>query len=233
MEHIIIEAKKISKKFNKRYVLKEVNININKEQYIVILGHSGSGKSTLLNILSSILKPTDGQIIYKGTDMAKLGKAEIAKIRRDEIGLVFQHYIMLSNLTIRENILLGQSKRKQNISLNTLCGFLEIEHLLDQYPYQLSGGEQQRACIARAVIKKPDILFCDEATGALDSENSIHIIRLLHNLKKEYGTSVIFTTHNREISRTADRVLVLEDGCIVQDIINQNILLPEEMKWEI
>jgi putative ABC transport system ATP-binding protein len=233
MEQVILEAKGLSKKFEGGYVLKNVDLKIESRQFVVILGHSGSGKSTLLNMMSSILKPTSGHIFYNEKNMTELGKEEISKIRREEIGFIFQHYILLPNLTIEENICLGRSNQKQGISLDTLCSFLGIENLLDKYPYQLSGGEQQRVCIARAVIKKPDILFCDEATGALDSENSKNIIRLLHNFKNTYGTSILFTTHNKEISKTANRVLVLEDGCIVQDTVNQNILSPENMKWEI
>ncbi len=136
-------------------------------------------------------------------------------------------------MTIRENIEIGNKKDNKNINLEELCTLLGIQHLLEHYPYQLSGGEQQRACIARAVIKKPEILFCDEATGALDSDNSKNIIILLHDIKKRYGTSIFFTTHNREIAKTADRIIILEDGHIVKDYMNIQILSPEQMKWEI
>lgn len=234
MDNILLEAKSISKKYeDNRYVLKEVDLTIKGGSFIAILGHSGSGKSTMLNILSSILKPTSGQVFYKGKDITRLSKQEIAGVRRNDIGFVFQHYLMLSNLTVRENIQMGSKKNIHDNDLDALCRLLGIDHLLEKYPYQLSGGEQQRACIARAVIKKPAILFCDEATGALDSNNSKNIIGLLHSIKKEYGTTIVFTTHNREIANTADRILVLEDGKIVDDYMNQEILSPEQMKWEI
>lgn len=233
MKEVLLEAKAISKKFEDRYVLENVDLCMEDCQFIAVLGHSGSGKSTMLNVLSSILKPTSGHVFYMGRDITKLSKKEIADIRREDIGLVFQHYMMLSNLTIRENILMGNKKSGENIDLEELCTLLGIQDLLERYPYQLSGGEQQRACIARAVIKKPAILFCDEATGALDSDNSKNIIVLLHSIKKKYGTSIIFTTHNREIAKTADRILMLEDGHVVKDTVNMQILSPEQMKWEI
>lgn len=234
MNNVLLEAKSITKKYDDtRYVLKEVDLVIEGGQFIAILGHSGSGKSTMLNVLSTILKPTSGQVFYKGKDITRLSKRDIASLRRDDIGFVFQHYLMLPNLTVRENIQIGNQKDNNDIDLEKLCGLLGINQLLERYPYQLSGGEQQRVCIARALIKNPAILFCDEATGALDSDNSKNIICMLHNIKKEYGTTIIFTTHNREIAKTADRILQLEDGQIVEDYMNQQILSPEHMKWEI
>lgn len=233
MGKILLEAKSVYKKFDDKNVLEDINLCINNEQFIVILGHSGSGKSTMINILSSILSPTTGQVLYNGQDITKLSKKQIADIRREEIGFVFQHYMLLPNLTIRENIILGNKKNNENMELENLCTFLGIQHLLENYPYQLSGGEQQRACIARAVIKKPSVLFCDEATGALDKDNSINIITLLHDVRKKFGTTILFTTHNREIAKTADRVLVLEDGHIIKDYINTHILSSKEMKWGI
>lgn len=234
MNNVLLEAKAITKKYDDtRYVLKEVDLAIQGGQFIAILGHSGSGKSTMLNVLSTILKPTSGQVFYKGKDITRLSKREIASLRRDDIGFVFQHYLMLPNLTVRENIQIGNQKDNKSIDLEKLCHLLGIDQLLERYPYQLSGGEQQRVCIARALIKNPAILFCDEATGALDSDNSKNIICMLHNIKKEYGTTIVFTTHNREIAKTADRILQLEDGQIVEDYMNQQILAPENMKWEI
>lgn len=234
MNNVLLEAKSITKKYDDtRYVLKEVDLVIEGGQFIAILGHSGSGKSTMLNVLSTILKPTSGQVFYKGKDITRLSKRDIASLRRDDIGFVFQHYLMLPNLTVRENIQIGNQKENNDIDLEKLCDLLGINQLLERYPYQLSGGEQQRVCIARALIKNPAILFCDEATGALNSDNSKNIICMLHNIKKEYGTTIIFTTHNREIAKTADRILQLEDGQIVEDYMNQQILSPEHMKWEI
>ncbi|EHJ52756.1 ABC transporter ATP-binding protein [Streptococcus macacae] len=233
MTEALLEAKSISKKYESGYVLQNVDLSIEACQFISVLGHSGSGKSTMLNILSTLLKPTSGQVFYKGRDITQLSKKEISRIRREDIGMVFQHYIIIPNLTVEENIQLGNNKMSDAGKLEELCQLLGIQHLLKKYPYQLSGGEQQRMCIARAVIKNPAILFCDEATGALDSENSKNIIVLLHDIKKRYGTSIIFTTHNREIAKTADRIVLLEDGHIIKNDKNTNILSPDRMSWEI
>lgn len=155
MEEVLLEVKSVSKKFEDRYVLENVDMRLENCQFIAILGHSGSGKSTMLNILSSVLRPSTGYVFYKGRNITKLSKKEVAEIRREYIGLVFQHYMLLPNLTIRENIEIGNKKDNKNINLEELCTLLGIQHLLEHYPYHLSGGEQQRACIARAVIKKP------------------------------------------------------------------------------
>ena len=232
MDSVLLETKSISKKYGDRYVIRDIDLKIGGGQFAVVLGHSGSGKSTMLNILSSILKPTSGHVFYHGKDITQLSKREIAHIRRNRIGFVFQHYMLLSNLTVWENIQIGAGNASVNLDLEELSRSLGLEHLLDQYPHQLSGGEQQRVCIASGVIKKPEILFCDEATGALDRDNSKNIITLLHKIKKEYGTSIIFTTHNREIARTAERILVLEDGRLVNDYANKQIVSPEAMNWE-
>ena len=230
---IILEADSISKEFDKRTVLDKVSLSIEEGKFIAILGHSGSGKSTLLNVLSTILTPTQGEIRYEGESISGYSKKKIADLRRDKIGFVFQHYMLIPNLTVRENILLGANDKVEKDKLEELCAFLGIEKYLDTYPGKLSGGEQQRVCIARAVIKKPAILFCDEATGALDKDNSISIVKLLHEVKKKYKTTVLFTTHNREIAGTADRVLILEDGHIISDRVNEEIISPENMAWEI
>ena len=233
MGKILLEAKAVSKKFQGRAVLNDVNLTADKGHFIAILGHSGSGKSTLLNVLSSILTPASGKVFYDGEDISSLSKKKIAELRRDKIGFVFQHYMLLPNLTVKENIMLGAKEDTSEDELKELCALLGIEKYLEKYPYMLSGGEQQRVCIARAVIKKPEILFCDEATGALDKDNSINIVKLLHEVKKRFNTTVFFTTHNREIAKTADRVLVLEDGHIVSDYMNEEILSPDMMAWGI
>ncbi|MDP5865580.1 ABC transporter ATP-binding protein [Streptococcus mutans] len=236
MTEALLEAKSISKKYEDRYVLQNTDLKIDHQQFVAILGHSGSGKSTMLNILSSLLKPSSGQVLYKGKEIGQLSKSAVAKFRREDIGLVFQvfqHYMLIPNLTVEENIQMGSKYALEAADLEELVSLLGIEKLLNKYPHQLSGGEQQRVCIARAVIKKPAVLFCDEATGALDSENSKNIIVLLHAIKQTYGTSILFTTHNREIARTADRILLLEDGRIVRDDMNREKLSPDQMSWEI
>lgn len=240
MGSVILEAKSVTKKFDERNVLNEVSLSVEKGHFIAVLGHSGSGKSTLLNVLSTILTPSSGEVFYNGKNITRFSKGEIANLRRDKIGFVFQHYMLLPNLTVRENILLGAEKRdvfehdKTDMSeVEKLSELLGIDKYLDEYPYKLSGGEQQRVCIARAVAKNPEILFCDEATGALDKDNSIKIVKLLHEIKKKFGTTIFFTTHNREIAKTADRVLVLEDGNVINDYMNDEIIEPDAMAWGI
>ena len=233
MSNIILEAISVSKKFGDRCVLGEVSLSVEKAYFIAILGHSGSGKSTLLNVLSTILTPASGKVFYDGEDISSFSQKKIAELRKNKIGFVFQHYMLLPNLTVRENILLGAKDGTGEDELKELCALLGIEKHLDKYPYMMSGGEQQRVCIARAVIKKPEILFCDEATGALDKDNSINIVKLLHEVKNRFGTTVFFTTHNREIAKTADRVLVLEDGHVISDYMNEEILSPDMMAWGI
>lgn len=240
MGSVILEAKSVTKKFDERNVLNEVSLSVEKGHFIAALGHSGSGKSTLLNVLSTILTPSSGEVFYNGKNITRFSKGEIANLRRDKIGFVFQHYMLLPNLTVRENIFLGAEKRdvyehdKTDMSeIEKLSALLGIDKYLDEYPYKLSGGEQQRVCIARAVAKNPEILFCDEATGALDKDNSINIVKLLHEIKKKFGTTIFFTTHNREIAKTADRVLVLEDGNVINDYMNDDIIDPGEMAWGI
>jgi len=230
----LLELRHVSKAYNEKVLaLDDVNLTVEKGEWLAVMGPSGSGKSTMLNILSSLLKPSSGQVLYKGKEIGQLSKSAVAKFRREDIGLVFQHYMLIPNLTVEENIQLGSKYAAEAADLEELASLLGIEKLLNKYPHQLSGGEQQRVCLARAVIKKPTILFCDEATGALDSENSKNIIVLLHAIKQSYGTSILFTTHNREIARTADRILLLEDGHIVRDDMNMEKLSPDQMSWEI
>ncbi|MBO4458180.1 MAG: ABC transporter ATP-binding protein [Butyrivibrio sp.] len=233
MGKVLLEAKSVSKDYQGRLVLNDVNLTADAGHFIAILGHSGSGKSTLLNVLSTILTPASGKVFYDGEDISSFSKKKIAELRKNKIGFVFQHYMLLPNLTVRENILLGAKDGTGEDELKELCALLGIEKHMDKYPYMMSGGEQQRVCIARAVIKKPEILFCDEATGALDKDNSINIVKLLHEVKNRFGTTVFFTTHNREIAKTADRMLVLEDGHVISDYVNEEILSPDMMAWGI
>lgn len=230
----ILEAKSIYKSYEKDiYVLKDIHLTFEENSFTVILGHSGSGKTTLLNILSTILTPTSGEIFYKEKEIANQGKSAITQLRRNEIGFIFQNYLLLSNLTVRENILIGASKTKEALNIEELSSFLGIQALLDKLPYELSGGEQQRVAIARALIKKPTILFCDEATGALDETNSKNIVALLQKIKREYGMTIIFSTHNSKIAHAADRIIYLKDGKIHHDEQNEQILSSENINWEI
>ncbi|MCF2640892.1 ABC transporter ATP-binding protein [Roseburia hominis] len=233
----IIKAEGIYKTFqDEEEILKGVQLEVEENTFTVILGPSGSGKSTLLNIMSGMLKPTAGRVWFRGEEVTSLRENDLAKWKRNHIGNIFQNYLLLENLTVRENIEIGKRQKptadEENLDFDELVKMLQIEDLLDKFPGQLSGGQQQRVAIARAVIKKPEVLFCDEATGALDEENSKKVVGLLHELKKRYGITILFITHNHQISYTADRVITIKNGQISHDYINESPIEAKDMVWE-
>ncbi|MCB5050711.1 ABC transporter ATP-binding protein [Streptococcus mutans] len=228
----IIEANEIVKNYNDRdHVLKGINLSFEAGTFNVLLGQSGSGKTTLLNTMSGLLKPTSGTILVNNQNINNFKEKQLATLRRNTISNIYQDYMLLSELTVQENIELGMSK--DNLNLNDIANKLGIASLLDKYPDELSGGQKQRTAIARAIVKKPELLFCDEATGALDEENSKQVIELLHDVAKTYGITIIFATHNLKISLTADRVITIGNGLVVQDKSNESPLLPSEINWGI
>lgn len=227
----ILKAEKIEKIFKQEKILKGISLEIMPNSFTVLLGPSGSGKTTLLNILSGLLKPSSGKVYYKDKAITEFSKNQLADWKRKNVSNIFQSYLLLNNLTVRENIEIGMFSPDNGLPLDELSHLLEIHHLLDKFPSELSGGQQQRVAIARAVIKKPDILFCDEATGALDENNSKKVVALLHHLKQSLGLTVIFVTHNLQIAETADRVITIKDGLIHQNKINQNPISAYEMIW--
>lgn len=227
----ILRAEGITKKFGKEEVLKGVSLEIEENTFTVLLGPSGSGKTTLLNVLSGLLKPTYGRVWCRGTEVTELTQDGLASFRRTCTGNVFQDYLLLSNLTVRENIEIGLCPGREGLDFKALVSLLELDGLLDKFPSRLSGGQQQRTAIARAVIKKPELLFCDEATGALDEENSKKVVALLHQMKEQYGITVLFVTHNLQIAETADRVITMKNGLLYQDRYNKNPIAADEMVW--
>ena len=233
----IIKAEGIYKTFqDEEEILKGVQLEVEENTFTVILGPSGSGKSTLLNIMSGMLKPTAGRVWFRGEEVTSLRENDLAKWKRNHVGNIFQNYLLLENLTVRENIEIGKRQKtaadEENLNFDELVKMLQIEDLLDKFPGQLSGGQQQRVAIARAVIKKPEVLFCDEATGALDEENSKKVVELLHELKKRYGITILFITHNHQISYTADRVITIKNGKISHDYVNESPIEAKDMVWE-
>ena len=228
----ILKAENITKTFNNQEkILKGISVEFNQNSFTVILGPSGCGKTTLLNILSGLLKPTSGDLWFLEKKITDLSHNQLADWKRDHIGSVFQNYLLLNNLTIKENINIGISPNSKPIPFDQLTHLLEIDTLLDKFPAQLSGGQKQRVAIARAVIKKPHILFCDEATGALDEANSKKVVALLQDLKNAFGITILFVTHNLQIAKTADRILTLKDGQLYQDQINSNPISAYDMDW--
>lgn len=229
----ILRAENITKSFNgKEKVLKGVSLEVKEESFTVICGASGSGKSTLLNVLSGLIKPTTGSVFCGDTEISALSERGIADFKRRFSGNIFQNYLLLSNLTARENIETGLCPGLPPLSFDRLTRILEIDGLLNKFPAQLSGGQQQRVAIARAVIKKPAILFCDEATGALDEANSKKVVELLHGLRSTFGITVLFVTHNLQIAETADRIITIKDGFICHDRFNEKPITAGNMVWE-
>lgn len=228
---VILEADNITKSYGKEEVLKGISLCIEENSFTAVLGPSGSGKSTMLNVLSGLMKPTSGTVKCDGKTVSDYNEAKLANWKRNDVGHVFQNYLLLENLTVEENIRIGISNSKESFSFDRLVRILELENLLGHFPAQLSGGQQQRVALARAVIKCPKLLFCDEATGALDEKNSKKVVELLHTIKKELGVTILFTTHNQQIAKTADRVITIKDGQLYKDIVNEAPIEVSQMVW--
>lgn len=212
------------------HALKDVNLTIEQGEIVVLLGPSGSGKSTLLNVLSGLDEVTSGVIKIHDQEITALKEHDKTLFRRKHLGFVFQQYNLLPSLSIKENIEIGAKLSIDAYNIDEIAAFVSIQDQLHKYPHQLSGGEQQRTSIARAVIKKPDILFCDEPTGALDDETSKDVLALIQKLNEEYNTTVILITHNPNISVIADRVITLHSGEI-HDVRKQTRKKASEIIW--
>ncbi len=212
--------------------LKSVDLSIEEGTLTVILGPSGSGKSTLLNILGALDTPTTGEVSFLNENISKYSSNELAKFRRENIGFVFQSYNLLPNLTALENVefsteITGRTREDAANALNVLG----LSGRMSHYPTQLSGGEQQRVSIARAIAKNPKALLCDEPTGALDNKTGIMALKILKDLNKNMGTSIVLITHSREIAKMADTVIKVLSGEIVDIYNNENPLDPDEIEW--
>ena len=214
----VLRAENISKIYCQNAVslqaLCSVSVTIQKGEFVAVLGRSGSGKSTLLNILAGLDRPSEGKVYIDGTDIFNLSEEKRTLLRREKIGFVFQAYELLHSLTVTENIRLPELKADTDY-VRELLDTLKIRQYEKCYPDQISGGEQQRAAIARALINHPPVLFADEPTGNLDSKTERIVIDLLKNLAAKYETSILIVTHNEDLVKDADRVIRLEDGEIV------------------
>ena len=229
---MLLRAETVKKRFGKEEILKGISLDVKEKTFTVILGPSGSGKSTFLNTISGLMPPDEGKVWFREKEVTGMSEKERAQWKRKSVGYVFQEYLLLNNLTVRENIEIGRCPGQEAFELGELVRILEIDGLLDKFPGQLSGGQKQRTAIARAVIKKPEILFCDEATGALDEANSKKVVELLYELKQQFVIAVLFVTHNSQIAQTADRVITIKDGLLYKDMINENPIPAKEMIWE-
>lgn len=230
-----VEINNIKKHFgygeNKIEVLKGINLEIEKGEMCVLLGPSGSGKSTLLNIIGAIEYADDGYIAINGEKTKLMNEKQLTMYRRKHLGYVFQMYNLIPNLTVRENIEVGAFLSDNPLDIDELMATLGITDQANKLPAQLSGGQQQRTSIGRAILKNPDILLCDEPTGALDYNTSKEILKLLEDINQKYGNTVIMVTHNDAIKNMADRVFTLHDGEIRKNYVNENKVTAKDLEW--
>ncbi len=211
--------------------LNGVDLEIYEGELIVILGPSGSGKSTLLHIIGGMDTPSEGELYYRGEPLHTADSKRLTQYRRSAVGFVFQFYNLIPSLTAYENIDLSVQISEHPLPVDEVLEKVGLADRAHHFPAQLSGGEQQRVAIARALAKNPDLLLCDEPTGALDVETGIQVLRLLRDFCRSYGKTVLIITHNAAIAGMADRVLRLRDGRIREIVCNENPLPPEEVAW--
>ncbi|MBR4554712.1 MAG: ABC transporter ATP-binding protein [Ruminococcus sp.] len=211
-------------------VLKGVTTGVERGQMCVIQGTSGSGKSTLLNCIGGLDTMDSGSVKVGGREIFGLKPAELSDYRRDDLGFIFQFYNLVPNLTVRENIQICQHIAEAPLNMDELLETLGLTEHQNKFPPQLSGGQQQRCAIARALIKNPKLLLCDEPTGALDSKTSRDILVLLEKINQKYGTTMLIVTHNNSIKNMVHKVLILKDGTIIKDYENENRVPAAELE---
>ncbi len=211
--------------------LRGVDLRIWDGEFVVILGPSGSGKSTLLNVLGGLDAPTAGVVRYRDHDLAHQDDRVLTAYRREHVGFVFQFYNLVPSLTARENVALAAEIAPRPIPAEEALSRVGLAHRLDHFPSQLSGGEQQRVAIARAIAKRPDVLLCDEPTGALDAATGRSVLEVLDRVNRELGTTVAVITHNASIADLADRVLRMADGRVAREVHNERRAAPSEISW--
>ena len=232
---MFLEIKGIKKSFgageSRVDVLKGINLEIEKGEFCVLLGPSGSGKSTLLNIIGGIDGADAGSITIQGERLEDMKEKKLSLYRRKHLGYIFQMYNLIPNLTVRENIEVGAYLSDRSLDVDELLGTLGLYEHQRKLPNQLSGGQQQRTAIGRAIVKNPDILLCDEPTGALDFTTGIQVLKLLQEFHHRHGKTVVIITHNAGIAAIADRVFHMRDGQIVQVDVNETPLSPDEVTW--
>lgn len=211
--------------------LKETSLEIYEGELLVILGPSGSGKSTLLNIMGGMDLPSSGEVYFGSDNLSRAGESKLTRYRRSEVGFVFQFYNLIPDLTASENVELAANLVERPLPTAEVLREVGMETRMDHFPAQMSGGEQQRVSIARAVVKNPRLLLCDEPTGSLDSHTGRLILSMLLHVNKEYNSTVVIVTHNAVIGDMARRVLRMSSGRIVEVIENESPLPPERIEW--
>jgi putative ABC transport system ATP-binding protein len=213
------------------HALRGVDLDIYTSEFVVLLGPSGSGKSTLLNILGGLDTPSGGSAMWRDHDLTHADEAELTRYRREHVGFVFQFYNLIPSLTARENVALVTEMSPDPMKPEDALALVGLGDRLDHYPSQLSGGEQQRVAIARAIAKRPDVLLCDEPTGALDYATGKVVLAAIAKINAELGTTAAVITHNAPIARIADRVMRMADGRIAEVARNVAKVSPEEISW--
>ncbi len=232
---MFVEVKNLKKSYTagvvKTEVLKEIGMKLDKGEIGVILGPSGSGKSTLMNILGGIDRSDSGQVCVDGVEINNLSDNRLTDYRRGDIGFIFQFYNLVPNLTVGENIEVVSNISKSPLNTDEVLTAVGMKDKKHRFPRELSGGEQQRVSIARAIVKNPKLLLCDEPTGALDFQTSRSILKLLQEVNKKYGTTILMITHNAAIAAMANRVFKLRSGEIVEESVNERIVSAERIEW--
>ncbi|MDO8907612.1 MAG: ABC transporter ATP-binding protein [Pseudohongiella sp.] len=232
---VILRAEKLCKIYSMGDIvvnaLKDVDLELHRGELLVLLGASGSGKSTLLNILGGLDVPSTGRLLYAGKDLTKASDHELTVYRREHVGFVFQFYNLVSSLTARENVALVTDIARNPMKPEDALALVGLSARIDHFPSQLSGGEQQRVAIARAIAKRPDILLCDEPTGALDAKTGKLVLSVLNEVNRETGTTTAIITHNAAIGAIGDTVLRMSSGEIVERYTNNTRADVDSVEW--
>ena len=215
----------------KVYALAGVDMELFAGEFTVLLGPSGSGKSTLLNILGGLDHASEGRVWFRDLELTGLNDRGLTRYRRDHVGFVFQFYNLVPSLTARENVQLVTDVAPNPMPAAEALELVGLTHRIDHFPAEMSGGEQQRVAIARAIAKRPEVLLCDEPTGALDSKTGIRVLDALKNINDRFGTSTVVITHNAAIRKMAHRVITFQDGRINEVIRNETRIAPAEIEW--
>jgi putative ABC transport system ATP-binding protein len=231
----VFEARDITKVYHMGEVdvhaLRGVSLELHESEFLVLLGPSGSGKSTLLNILGGLDVPSSGTVSYRGRSLTDADESALTEYRRHHVGFVFQFYNLIPSLTARENVALVTDIVDEPMDPAAALGLVDLDDRLDHFPSQLSGGEQQRVAIARAIAKRPDVLLCDEPTGALDIATGIVVLEAIDRVNRELGTTTAVITHNAAVAGMANRVVSLFDGRIASEKRNERRMAAAELSW--
>ena len=234
MKKTILKLENLTKEYGKgdakTIALNQVTLDLYEGEFLVVLGSSGSGKSTLLNMIGAMDLPTSGDVLFDGASIVSMNKKKRCEYRRNHIGFIFQNFNLITDLTALENVLMTASFSKNKDAKASLEA-VGLEDKLYSYPKELSGGQQQRVSIARALVKDSKVLLCDEPTGALDSVSEKVILKLLLECKNEYNKTIVLVTHKQEIAELADRVVIMKNGQVIEDKINERPKTLEEIVW--